>query len=86
MQFLVARSGSIVRDFDPLLYDSDGESELALPEERGLPFPTGDDQPLTPGCASLALIERLTGVVIERRWLLDEPHPTYRVSPEPRSS
>jgi uncharacterized protein DUF6461 len=81
-RLVFALAGVIQRDFDPLLYDSDGER--ALPEEVDLPFPAGDDGPLTPGQAALALIERLTGVEITRAWLLDEPHPTYRVDPEPR--
>ena len=83
-RLVFALAGVIQRDFDPLLYDSNGERERALPEEVDLPFPAGDEGPLTPGRASLALIERLTGVEITRAWLLDEPHPTYRVDAEPR--
>jgi hypothetical protein len=81
MHLVFAVAGVIQRDFDPLLYDSDGERERALPEKVDLPFPLGDDGPVTPGRASFALIERLTGVEITRAWLLDEPHATYRVEP-----
>jgi hypothetical protein len=41
MRSVFAEAGVVRRDFDPLLYDSDGEPERALPEERGLPFPSG---------------------------------------------
>jgi hypothetical protein len=85
MQFVFAQGGSLMRDFDPLLYDNDGEGGRALPEERDLPFPAGDTRSVTPGRASLALTERLTGIEITRSWLLDKPHPTYRVNPESRS-
>jgi Family of unknown function (DUF6461) len=84
MQFVFAEAGAIQRDFDPLLYDSDGERGRALPEEVDLPFPSAEDRRVTPGRAALALIERLTAVEIARAWLLEEPHATYRVDPEPR--
>jgi hypothetical protein len=86
MQFLFAEAGVVQRTFDPLLYDSDGERERALSQEVGLPFPASDDGALTPGRASLALIERLTGVEITQAWLLEQPHSTYRIDPEPRST
>jgi hypothetical protein len=79
MRFVFAVDGHIQRDFDPLLYDAD--RERALPEELDLPFPSGDTESLIPGQASLALIERLTGVVITRDWLLATPHPTYHIDP-----
>lgn len=79
MRFVFAVAGHIRRDFDPLLYD--GDPEQALSEELDLPFPSGDPDSLTPGQASLALIERLTGVEITMEWLLDAPHPTYRIDP-----
>ena len=79
MRFVFAESGLILRDFDPLLYEAD--RDRALPEELDLPFPSGSTDSLTPGQASLALIERLTGVEITREWLLAEPHPTYLVDP-----
>lgn len=72
MRFGFARRGATVREFDPLLYDDPGG---ALPEERDLPF--GD-----PGgalAAAFVLAERLTGVRIEREWLLGRRRPTYEV-------
>jgi hypothetical protein len=82
MRFIFADAGFVRRDFDPLLYD--GDRERALPEELDLPFPSGDAVALTPGQASLALIERLTDVEITREWLLETPHPTYRIDPQMR--
>ena len=79
MRFVFAVNGHIQRDFDPLLYDADREQ--ALPEELDLPFPSRSTESLIPGQASLALIERLTGVEITREWLLATPHPTYRIDP-----
>ena len=77
MRFVFAEGGVIRRDFNPLLYDPNGSPS----EESGLPFPSGDDGPLVPGRASLALIERLTGVEITRAWLLETRHATYLVDP-----
>lgn len=85
MTFVFCERGLVVRSFDPLLYES-GSTGPALPEEAGLPFPSGDDAPLTPGQASLTLIERLTGIEIGRDWLLQTRRPTYRVSPEARDT
>ena len=85
MQFVFAEGGVVRRDFDPLMYGIDGERNRTLPEEIGLPFPIEGDDPPTPGQASLALIERLTGVEITRAWLVDEPHPTYRINPRPHT-
>jgi hypothetical protein len=80
MRFVFAVDGHIERDFDPLLYD--GDREHALPEELDLPFPSGDTrQPLIPSQASLALLERLTGVEVRREWLLNTQHPTYHIDP-----
>lgn len=53
-------AGKQVRGFEPLLYDVEG----ALPEERGLPFPsetTPPDGPFHHMSAALTLLERLTG-------------------------
>jgi hypothetical protein len=86
MRFVFAEAGVIRRDFDPLFYDRHDERDRSLPEESDLPFPSGDDGPIVPGRASLALIERLTGVEITRAWLLDTRHPTYRVDPAPGAS
>ena len=78
MTFLYARDGSVVRQFDPLLYDEGNDVSPALPEERDLPFPRDEAASLTPRRAALALLERLTGVRVTRSWLLDEPRPTFR--------
>jgi hypothetical protein len=73
MRFVHARRGAVVRTFDPLLYVAEG----ALAEEEGLPF----GWPGRPAAAALMLVERLTGVRLERSWLLDVAHPTYRRDP-----
>jgi hypothetical protein len=80
-EFIFAEAGAIRRNFDPLLYDNDRQREHALPEELDLPFPS-EGRPLTPATASLALIERLTGVEITREWLLEGRRSTYRIDPE----
>jgi hypothetical protein len=73
MSATYARDGRLVREFDPLLYRADG---AALAEEAGLPF--GEPgAPLRAAC--LAFLERLTGVRIEREWLLDRPRRTVVV-------
>ena len=79
MRFVFAVDGHIERGFDPLLYEADRERALA--EELDLPFAAGDTESLIPGQASLALIERLTGLEITREWLLATPHPTYQIDP-----
>jgi hypothetical protein len=78
MTFVYAHGGVLKRQFDPLLYDGE-RAEHTLPQERDLPFPR-DSGALTPRRAALALIERLTGVQITRRWLVEEPRPTFRRS------
>lgn len=70
MSFTLARQGLITRTFDPLLYDGDG----ALPEEEGLAWGVG-----SPRAAALALLERITGVAVDRDWLLTRGRPTYVV-------
>jgi Family of unknown function (DUF6461) len=65
-----ARDGALLRTFDPLLYDAAG----ALDEERGLPFGVEHAR-----SAALAFMARVTGVVIERDWLLTPRRPAYRV-------
>jgi hypothetical protein len=65
-----ARDGALVRTFDPLLYDAAG----ALDHEQGLPFGVHHAR-----AAALAFMARVTGVVIERDWLLAPRRPTYRV-------
>jgi uncharacterized protein DUF6461 len=71
MRFGWAVDGRLLRLFDPLLYDAEG----ALPEEAGLPF----GHPGSPRGAALALMTRLTGVVIDPAWLLDRARPTFVV-------
>ena len=72
MSFGLARAGAIVRQFDPLLYDTDIEP---LPEELDLPF----GEPGRVRAASLALLTRLTGVRIDPAWLLEPRRPTFVV-------
>jgi hypothetical protein len=69
MSFSWAIDGQVIRQFDPLLYDADGR----LPEEEGLPF----GHPGEPRIAAMTLLDRLTGVHIERTWLLDRVRPTF---------
>lgn len=71
MQFGLARGGVIVRLFDPLLYHP---SNKALPDERGLEWGVAH-----PRASALALVEALTGVAIERDWLLDRQRDSYIV-------
>ena len=71
MRFGWAVDGTLIRQFDPLLYDADG----ALPEEAGLPF----GHPGLSGGAALALLTRLTGVEIDQSGLLDRARPTFVV-------
>ena len=69
--FSLARDGSIVRSFDGLLYNDPG---VPLPEEAGLPW--GIE---APRASVLAVMERLTGVQIEREWLLRTTRLTWVV-------
>jgi hypothetical protein len=69
--FGLARDGSPIRSFDALLYD---RAAAALPEEVGLPWGV-----TAPRASLLALLERLTGVRIQRTWLLDLPRPAYEI-------
>jgi hypothetical protein len=65
-----AKAGSVVRSFDPLL---DDRQDQGLPEEVGLGF----GEPETALAASFVLAERLTGVAIERDWLMGRRRPTH---------
>ena len=66
MTLLHAVDGAVVASFDPLLDDvPDALESIAA----GLDFDADDV-----GAASFALLERLTGIRIEQRGLLDEPH------------
>ncbi|HEY7937943.1 MAG TPA: DUF6461 domain-containing protein [Candidatus Limnocylindrales bacterium] len=67
----VAERGRVIRRFDPLLYDA---GDPPLPEELGLPWGVGQ-----PRACSLALIARLSGVVVERDWLLERSRRTFVV-------
>lgn len=63
MQFIWAVNGSVLRSFDPLLYEQTGEGD-PLPEEEGLPF--GLDRPRA---AAMACAERMTGVHLTKAFL-----------------
>ena len=66
MSFVHAVDGAVVASFDPLL---DDVPDVLAADAAGLDF-AGD----IVVCASFALLERLTGIRVEQRWLLDEPH------------
>jgi Family of unknown function (DUF6461) len=68
MRLKRAESGRAVVDFDPLI-----DRERIPPEATDLPFES------TPMAASMALIERWTGVRIEQRWFL-AAKPTFVVN------
>lgn len=78
--FTLARDGSVVRAFDPLLFTLGPEGD-PLPEEAGLVF--GDpEEPVVQHALTLA--ERLTGVRLDERWIRDTPRPTWTTrSPRP---
>jgi Family of unknown function (DUF6461) len=78
MRFVLARDGAVVRAFDPLLYELAPVGD-PLPQEQGLVF--GDPE-TSPRIAAMELAERLTGVRIDRDWLLDTPRRSWLV-PEP---
>ena len=73
MGFELARNGSVVRAFDPLLF-SLGAMGNRLPEEAGLAFGEPDG-PLKEN--TLTLAERLTGVRLDEAWVRDTPRPTW---------
>ena len=71
MSFLYAVDGVVVAWFDPLLVEhpwSGSDPESVRRQTANLPF--GLDGPRS---SSLALVERLTGIHLERRWL-ERPH------------
>ena len=70
MSFTLAERGAIRRQFDPLLYDP-GDSPLS--DEDGLPF----GHPGRPRAAAVALMSRVSGIELDRRWMLEMPHPKY---------
>jgi hypothetical protein len=67
-QFIYARNGTVVRVFDPVLYNPEG----AIAEELALNFAHSSD------ASVFELLEVLTGIVIERAWLLEERRCAYR--------
>jgi hypothetical protein len=69
--FSLARTGALVRTFDALLYNDETD---ALPEEHGLRW--GVD---APRASALAVMERLTGVPLERDWLLGRARRSFVV-------
>ena len=73
MRFAMYADGVLVRLFDPLLPDLGPEGQ-PLANEAGLPFGVEGE---IPEAAALTLAERLTGVAIDRAWLLDQTHPTW---------
>ncbi|RBY88481.1 DUF6461 domain-containing protein [Blastococcus sp. TF02A-26] len=78
MNFVVARDGVMVRAFDPLLFDD--EEGDPLPEEEGLPLGSEDADP---HALALELARRLTGVPIDRSWLLGTPRSTWLTAGPP---
>jgi hypothetical protein len=78
MTFVYAIEGVVIAWFDPLLIEHEwsGSDPGSLAElTRDLPFGVG-----SPRAASFALMERLTGLRIERSWL-DAPHRCVDVVP-----
>jgi hypothetical protein len=73
MRFGMFADGVLVRSFDPLLPDL-GPLGKPLAAEAGLAFGVEGERAEV---AALMLAERLTGVAIQRDWLLVEPHPTW---------
>lgn len=72
MRFAIYADGILVRSFDPLLTDLGPEGE-PLPEEQGLRFGVEGE----PRADAMTLAQRLTGVALDRRSVLDAPHPTW---------
>ena len=73
MSACLARGGSLVRQFDPLLYHP---GDRPLQEERGLPF---GDPSAQVRRACFAFLARCTGVEIDEAWLLETPRRTFVV-------
>jgi hypothetical protein len=71
IRFSLARDGRLVREFDCLLYNSPDEP---LAEEAGLPWGAAH-----PRASALGLMERVTGVRLERDSVLDTRRPTFEV-------
>lgn len=72
MRFAFYADGLLVRSFDPLLPDLGSEGK-PLAEEADLLFGVECE----PRANAMALAERLTGVAVERDWLLHAPRRTW---------
>ncbi len=84
MAFTAARTGAVVRSFDPLFVPVDDETDGdRLPEEEGLPF-GGEDA--DPQALALELARRLTGVHIEPGWLRETARDTWLTAGADRSA
>ena len=69
--FGLARAGALVREFNGLLYNDGREP---LPEEDGLAWGVE-----APRASCFAVMERVTGITLERDWLLNRARATYVV-------
>ncbi len=84
MAFTAARSGAVVRSFDPLFAPADDETDGdRLPEEEGLPF---GDEDADPEALALELARRLTGVHVEPGWLRETARDTWLTAGADRSA
>ena len=75
-RFIYAKHGVILRSFDPVMYNPEG----ALAEETALNFRPVTDSPYSGAgneARAFQLMEELTGVRLERDWLLKEKRPAY---------
>ena len=87
MTFVHAEDGVVTRRFDPLLHPDDQEG-VALPEEAGLVFGWDEAQhdagrPRDPYRSAVVLVERLTGIALTSRWLLEAPRPVWLMPADP---
>jgi hypothetical protein len=71
MNFIYAKDGKIIREFDAVLYDP----SQAIAEELELDFLNSDSHK---DALSFALAEKLTGIAVNSDWLLEERRATYR--------
>lgn len=72
MRFAMYADGVVVRSFDLLLTDVGPQGKPPV-EEKGLRFGVEGE----PDAAAMTLAERLTGIAIERDWLMVEQHRTW---------
>lgn len=75
MRFLAAWDGVLVRSFDPLLFEVDQKGD-PLPQEEGLLF-GWDGTDTRQQALALELTERLTGIRIDKYWLLEVARRTW---------